>query len=857
MARRPSTKPTRERPRPEPERRIRRDGVSASASASGSASATRGAGLILQATLLALAVTAGPAARAQAGAEAPPAAGQAAAGLYAVPAGPLADALLAFAASAGVTLQLDAQRVEGRRSEGLSGRYGVGEGFARLLAGSGLEALERSPGVWVLRPALLAAPEADTRPGPGESTLPAVTVKAAPTQETATGPVPGVVARRSLSATKTDVPIVEAPQSISVVTRDQMDAQNVQSVSDALRYTAGVLAEANGPDPRADNIVVRGFDTGGRDAFRDGLRAYAFNNQGGTIFEPYGLERVEVLRGPSSVLYGQGGPGGMVNLVSKRPTAEPVRELQVQLGNRGRRQLAGDAGGKLSEDGRWTYRLVGLARESRSFIDHVDDDRGYLAAALGWNPGADTSLTLLGEVQRNRRGQGYQALPRVGTLDPNPNGRIPSRRFLGQPGFDKFDQDRAALGYLLEHRVGPQLVLRQNARYQRMRSDVNTVYMTGLQEDGRTVGRFGSRGNEKVLNAVIDNQLQLDWQHGRVRHTTLLGLDVQRMRNDSRAAYGAFGDLDVFAPQYGPDDAVLTLGADNRQRLTQTGLYLQDQLHIDDAWVATLGLRRDRTRQSTDDRLDASHASQKDGKTTSRLGLVYLMPAGWAPYLSYSESFTPVVDRAFDGSAFKPEQGRQYELGLRYQPAESDLSLTASLYHLTRRNVTTADLEHVGFSTQRGEVRSRGVELEAKANLDPGWELIASYAHGQVKLTRDNDGNQGHDLSNLPRSTAAAWVQHSRRDGALAGLALGLGVRHLGSTYRNDENTGKIPAYTLVDLSLRYQLAQLSPGLRGWDAALNVSNLFDREYVATCGYYGDGCKYGYRRNLVLTARYGW
>jgi iron complex outermembrane recepter protein len=770
---------------------------------------------------------------------------------YSIPPGPLEDTLNRFGREAGILLSFTPETTAGLRSPGLQGSYSVQAGLDTLLVGSGLQATRQPNGSYVLNK--VQAGTAVT----GEAKLPVVTVTASAEQETAWGPVNGYVAKRSATATKTDTPIIETPQSITVVTRDQMTEQNVQSVSDALRYSAGVLAEANGPDPRADNIVVRGFDTGGRDTYRDGLRSYAFNNQGGTVYETYGLERIEVLRGPSSILYGQGGAGGLVNLISKRPTAEPIHELQIQVGENNRTQLAGDFAGKLTEDGEWTYRLTSLLRDSDTFIDHVKDDRQYIAPALTWTPDADTSFTLLMEYQRNQRGQGYQAVPRVGTLDSNPNGKISTSTFLGEPGFDRFDQERASIGYILEHRLSDQLTFRQNARYQEMETKANTVYMTGLKADNRTVGRYGSQGTEKVKNAVIDTQVQWDWQHGMVEHTTLLGFDAQSMSSDSQTSYGNFNDLDVYQPVYGQSSTTLTLGEDSRQRLTQSGIYLQDQIKIDKTWVATLGVRRDSTKQTTDDHLEGSQTTQKDSATTGRVGLVYLAPSGFAPYVSYSESFTPVVDTTYDGSAFKPETGQQYEVGVRYQPVGSSLSVTASVFDLTRQNVTTDDLEHAGFSTQRGEVNSRGFELEAKANLGHGWDVLGSYSHGKTKLTKDNSGNEGNQLSNVPQNTVATWVHHTVQSGNLKGLGIGVGVRYVGSSYANDENTEKIPAYTLIDLALRYDLRHLNTNWNGWQAALNVSNLFDKEYVATCGYYGDACKYGYRRNAILTLTYRW
>jgi len=763
-----------------------------------------------------------------------------------IPAGPLDAALNRFGRQTGVLLSVDAAVTRDLSSPGVHGEQSVGAGLQQLLIGTGLEAVRAGDGSYSLR----KLPKAQ------DVKLRAVKVSANVDEETATGPVVGYVARRTVTATKTDTPLIESPQSISVVTRDQMDAQNAQSVSDALRYSAGVLAEANGPDPRADNIVMRGFDAG-RDAYRDGLRSYAFGNQGGSVYEPYGMERIEVLRGPSSILYGQGGAGGIVNLVSKRPTAQTVRELQAQVGSYDRKQLAADFGGGLTAGNEWTYRLIGLVRDSDTFIDHVTDDRTYLAPALTWQPDDDTSLTLLSDFQKNKKGQGYQALPRVGTLDSNPNGRIPTHRFVGEPDFDKFGQKRASVGYIFEHRFNEQFTVRQNARYQTLDTDYKGLYIGGLQSDNRTVTRYADQGREKVENKVIDNQLQFKWSHGIFEHTSLVGLDWQRLKSDPTYYYGEPNDLDVYAPVYGQWDQSMDMSWDAHDQLKQTGIYLQDQIKVDKTWVATLGLRRDSTEKSSKERLTPVDSRQKDYATTARAGLVYLSSSGLAPYISYSESFAPVVGTTFDGSQFEPETGKQYEIGLRYQPADTTTSITAAVFDLTRQNVTTEDLQHVGFSVQRGEVRARGFELEAKASLATGWDVLTSYAYTDAEITKSNDGNEGNTPGTVPQNTASVWLQYTVLRGDFAGLSIAAGERYIGSFDGDDANTIRVPEYTLADLSLQYDFSRFGKGWRGLRGALNVSNLFDKEYVATCGYYGDACRYGYRRNAMATLNYDW
>ncbi|RQO33538.1 TonB-dependent siderophore receptor [Herminiimonas sp. KBW02] len=784
-----------------------------------------------------------------------PASAQSAKAQYNIPAGPLSEALSRFAQQAGVAISFDAGILKGIQTEGLQGSYAVDEGFSHLLRQTGY-AVGRTAAGYVLQvlPSTQHTPAIQI-----DAVLPAIQVSGSHLENPA-GPMHGYVATRANTGTKTNTALIEIPQSISIVTRDQMDAQNVQTVGEALRYTAGVIADSNGPDPRSDNLVIRGLSSNGSESYRDGLRSFAFNNQGGTVMETYGLERIEVMRGPSSILYGQGGAGGIVNYVTKRPTAETLRELQMQLGTYGRKQLAGDFSGKLSEDGRWTYRLTALARESDTFIDYVNDDRSYIAPALTWKPNADTSLTLLADYQMNRSGQGYQALPRIGTLVSNANGQIPTNRFLGEPGFDKHNQERKSIGYLFEHRFNEQLSFRQNARYQEIDTNANYIYMNSLRAGNRTVGRRASSNQEHITNASIDNQLQLNWQHGKVEHTTLFGFDFQNMDNEFTrylSPNNAVADLNLYNPVYGLPLPALPMTGKQTQHLRQSGVYLQDQIKIDKTWVATLGLRHDSTEQKTNNLLNGSNTRQKDSATTGRVGLVYLAPMGFAPYISYSESFMPVVGTTFGGAQFKPENGKQKEIGLRYQPTASSVSITASIYDLTRQNLTTTDLANPGFRSQRGEVQSKGFELEAKASLARNWDIIASYAYGKVKLTQNNDGTQGNRLGDTPQTTASGWLQYTVTDGGLSGLAIALGVRYVGTRYFNDANTQLLPAYTLSDMAVHYDLARLGSGWKGWNVALNVSNIFDKTYIASCGYTGDACKYGYRRTGAATMTYRW
>lgn len=692
-----------------------------------------------------------------------------------------------------------------------------------------------------------AAPELET-----------VTVAAATTEDP-TAPLQGYVAHAETTATKTSTPIIESPQSVSVVTRDQMDAQNAQSVSDALRYSAGVMAEANGPDPRADVITIRGFDSGMRSSFRDGLRQYAFNGQGGVLIETYGLERIEVLRGPSSVLYGQGGAGGTVNLVSKRPTATDLREVQLQYGSHDRLQGAFDVSGVASEGGNWLYRLTGLVRDADTQIDHVTDNRIFIAPAATWLVSDVTTMTFLADYQKNERGQGYQALPRQGTLDYNPNGKIPVSRFVGDPAFDRFDQERYSLGYAFEHRFSDNGSFRQNARYLDQVTDANSIYQAGLdQTDFRTITRYGSAGREAVQNAVIDNQLEFKLGGAALQQTLLVGFDYQWLQGQSGSSFGVVPDLDVFNPVYGQP---LGLSAnapvdDTDQSLTQAGFYLQDQIKLQEKIAITLGGRYDTTESETTDIPNASTTSQKDKAFTGRAGVVYLADNGLAPYAGYSNSFSPAIGTDYYSQPFEPETGQQLEIGLRYQPLQQNSSWTVSLFDLRRQNVLTEDLAHAGESVQTGEVRARGIELEGKASLQNGLDLVAGYTFNNVEVTQTNTATQlGKTPSATPEQIASLWLSYAVPRSQ--GLTVSAGARYIGKTWGDEEEQIEVPAYTLLDAAFKYDLAQLLPGVGKLSVALNFSNLLNKEYVATCGYYADGCRYGYLRTVAGTVNYRW
>lgn len=689
-----------------------------------------------------------------------------------------------------------------------------------------------------------------------EATLPVVSVKAKTELERAGGPVNGYVARRSGSATKTDTSVLETPQSISVLGREELESRGALSVLEALRYTPGVVSQVYGADTRGqdDWLNLRGFSGFGTSLYQDGLRmntdANSFANQRS---EPYGLERIEVLRGPASVLYGKGDAGGIVNRVSKRPRADGAHEVEVQLGSRNRQQIAADIGGALNEQGTVLYRVVGLglaadSQDKYANGDSVSDTRLYLAPSLTWNLSQGTSLTILSEFLRDRNdGFAFRYSP------PGASTRRSSSIIVGEPRFTGFDHDQAAIGYLFEHKLSDAWTLRQNTRL----SDVDVTYRRitsrSLAADGRTLERRVRVFKENNKQIAIDTQVEGQIKTGDIEHRLLFGLDAERQRTSNLTFTGEVGPLDVLSPVYGQAVSVSPTADwdDSGQRLQQWGLYAQDQMRLSQNWLVTLGGRMDWTTVKTFDHMAGTKAEQKDNKFTGRLGVSYLTESGWTPYFSYAESFLPTIGRDADSNPFKPTQGKQIELGVKFAPAGGRSLYTVALFDLRKDNVLTVDPANPDFQIQKGAVRSRGLELEAKTAVARGLELITNYTYNDVEITRSNDVDLGKVPTSTPKHTASAWLDYSIQAGEWRGLGVGVGVRHVGSTYNDAANTSKTPSFTLFDAALRYDTGP-------WRLALNVQNLANKEHVATCfesvgG--GNQCLYGQKRTVVLSAKY--
>ncbi|MBS0340691.1 MAG: TonB-dependent siderophore receptor [Proteobacteria bacterium] len=682
--------------------------------------------------------------------------------------------------------------------------------------------------------AMGAAPQWAAAQTSSGAVLPEVRVDADATPETAATPVIGYRAKNAITATKTDTPLSETPQSVTVVPRDQMVDQGATTLQDALNYAAGVRSDAYGLDGRTDSVRIRGSYP---DIYLDGLRQNYGYYTSTTRTEPYTLERLEVLRGPSGMLYGSGTAAGIVNMVSKRPQLETQREVGVEFGSYGRKQIQADLTGALTDTGEWSYRLIALQRKSDTQVDYVPDDRTVLAPSLTWRPSGVTSLTLQALYQKDKAGSTSQFFPWEGTLLSNPNGQLPSSRFIGEPG-DYYNSERKSFGWQFEHKFTNDWAFRQNFRYARNENDNRYHWGDSFTIPGgwgadpinkRILGRYLDYSLTKNDMSVMDNSVEGHFNTGGLKHTVLVGADFSRQKENVYGGTVGSSEIDAYGPVYGNLEPLPAV----REPLPQTtqrsmGLYVQDQMKLDN-WVFLAGLRRDWTQSTAEGSPD-----QKDDATTKRFALLYAHPSGWSPYVSYAESFTPQAPQL--GQMLKPLRGEQWEAGLKYEPKDRPLAFSAAVYDLREKDRTTSPEPNV--ITQLDDTKTRGVELEARGRITSALDVIANYTYTDVDPV----------LEGLPENMASVWAKYRFQIAGMPGFAVGAGVRWMSALRDVSYGIGpEVPSQTLMDAMVSWENAQ-------WRLALTINNLSDKTYFSTCLSRGD-CWYGARRNVVASATY--
>ncbi|MFV0454629.1 MAG: TonB-dependent siderophore receptor [Pseudomonas sp.] len=777
---------------------------------------------------------------------------------YEIPAGPLSSALSRFAGEAGVMLSVDGSLLEGLQSSGLSGQYGVDEGFDELLQGSGLQVVRNAQGTYSLAP---RAEQAST------VELKSMVVEGFALGN-ALGEMEGYNATHSSVATKTSMPLVETSQTVSVVTRQQIEDQGSRSIAQAVRYTPGLMSSPYGATTRYDYVAMRGINDGSVDnLYLDGQKLLGDSGTFSSLqVDPYFVERIDILKGPSSVLYGRSLPGGLVAMTTKKPQYETRRQLQLSYGSDDYKQVAFDLTGPL-DDERIAYRLVGVAKDADNQVDGIEEKRYAVMPSLSIDFTEDTRLTLLAMLQHDPESGYHGGLPADGTVTSHGGRRISRSFFEGDEDYEKFERDQQMIGYQFEHRFNDVVSARQNFQYLDSVVESEQVYQYGYVTADELV-RYYTGADEALHAWSIDNQLQFLFDTGALSHTLVTGLDYQRRKAkvDYDAASGV-SPINPYTGAVGAGSPVFYHQYDETRELEQTGLYVQDLISLGN-WRFSLGVRQDWVDVSFDHTEDAAYGDQTDSakleQLTGRVGVLYAFDNGLSPYASYSESFNPNATAAYnevspgvyDIALLDATEGEQYEVGLKYQPLGTDDLYTISYFDLKQSNLANKD-SNENFYRAVGELTSKGVEVEARLRPLEQVNVLASYTYMDVEYSKDFTGaagvnNRGNTPNAVARNMASLWADYTFAQGPLAGLQLGGGARYFGKSWVDAENTLRIPSYTLYDAMLGYDLSRV--GLQGVGVRLNLNNLTDEKYVAACNSLSQ-CYYGEARNVMATLTY--
>ena len=646
------------------------------------------------------------------------------------------------------------------------------------------------------------------------------------------------------TALKVATPQLETPRTISTVSAEELEARAVNKYDETFQYRSGVVSQPYGSDNNADWLFLRGFSAE-NSTYQDGLRLFRTGGYFWWMTEPFGVERVDLLKGPASILYGEAPPGGVINAISKRPTEEERGLVEVEAGNKGHRQVGIDMSGPVSGRDDMRYRVVGKYRDSEGELDGTEKERYYFAPSLAVDFSDDTTVTFLASVQREEGVPTTGFFPAYGTLYDTPFGKIDRDTNLGEPDYDKIDQQQASLGYELEHRINDTWEFQQNFRYSHLDLDLRSVYAFP-SNDSRSLGRGIVLRDGEYDAYTVDNRLVARQYGENFENTFLAGVDYQKL--DLEYADGdsfSFGTIDAFEPSYGNYTPVSSASlTDHTVDKEQIGIYVQDQFRLNDRWIFLAGARHDSVESS--DETATTRQSVDDEQLSLSAGIMYLADNGLSPYVSYSESFTPLASSDASGNAYKPLEGEQLEVGVKYAPVGFDGYLTVAAFDLQENNsLITTD---AGPQRQIGERTSSGLEVEGVGYLTDNLQMTASYTYTDTRIDV-SESQQDERAPFVPYHMASAWLDYDMNN-ALPGLSVGAGVRYIGETSPSPASTidRVVSSTTLYDAMASYDIND------NWTAQVNVNNLTDEEYISGCDFY---CYYGESRSIIGSVKYRW
>lgn len=652
------------------------------------------------------------------------------------------------------------------------------------------------------------------------------------------------------SATKSAVPESKTPQVITTLSEQEIEKRHANSVNEILRYAPGVSTEVRGSTSYMSEYKIRGFTVD--QEFYNGLQL-PYNVTGNTKarIDPLLIESVDILKGPSSVLYGGGSPGGLVNIQSKKPQKASRTEVGFNTGTRNLKEGYLDSTGQIA-DSDWNYRLLGKATENDD-QPHTTRYENYLVApSVTWQPDSKTRLTIDALAQNT---------PSLSPSDPLPIAYLRSsyadRRDYAGDEWSGFKQRQWMLGYSFEHEFDSGWGFNQKARYFDVDTHQRSVYSTGPGSEVYQLNRFAYTTDEDLQSFNIDNQIAKTVALGEWKHHLLAGFDYQKLNSHFHYRYASSTPgIDMRNPDHAQiDEGALGLYTAQKNRLSyqQNGYYLQDQVEF--GGLNLLGsLRYDDYRSVTTNYLqngDKAYVSQD--RVTKRLGALYAFDNGISPFISYSEGFAPVSPQGtLVAKDVKPTTSKQVEGGVKYLLADYATTFTASVFNIRQKNVVTSDPGFLNYR-QTGEVESKGAELSAVSRPTDNLTLIANYAYTHAINTED-DKYQGKRPTQVPENAFNLWGDYTFDSTPLKGLMLGAGARYTGPMEISPNNdAGKLGGTTQYDLAASYRMGEVLPSLEGLTVKASAQNITNKETL-TC-YDATNCWIGRDRTFQLGASY--
>jgi iron complex outermembrane receptor protein len=644
-----------------------------------------------------------------------------------------------------------------------------------------------------------------------------------------TGDRPGspYFAPRATTATRTDTPLLDVPASIQVIPRQVLEDQQVIRLEEALRNVAGVTTGGTN-EGQGINIEIRGFTDA--PVLLDGFRQYGLSRYQ-SIVETANLEQIEVLKGPASILYGEIQPGGVINLVSKRPLANPFYRAEVQIGSRNLFRPQIDFSGPLTADGKLLYRLNALVSNEEPFRDfQTNFQRAFVAPMLTWKISDRTNLTLQLEYLNNK--QPFDS-GRVASGDRVL--RTPRRSIVNEPD-DYTDSSILNVGYNFEHRFSDNWALRNAFRYTYREFVQEFIFPFGFDPTTNIVSRNFTGFDLDADSYSLQTYVTGKFATGSIKHTLLVGVDLNRTTSIGMGAADFTNpiDFDIFNPVYGlaPRSDFRSLPPFFNERVTQRrlGIYVQDQVDLLDNLILLAGVRYETVGQTTRTgetlfNPESSEVEQNDNAWTPRVGIVYQPIPALSLYASYSQSFVPNSGTDFEGNVFNPERGKGWETGIKAELLNRKLFATLAYFDIIKQNVSTADPINPFFSVATGEQRSRGVEFDISGQILPGWNILASYAYIDAEVTKDNTIAIGNRLGGIPKHSASLWTTYQIQRGDLQGLGAGFGFNFVGERQGDLDNSFKLDSYSLFNAGIFYKR-------NNWRIAVNFKNIGNIDYDA-------------------------